>query len=63
MYLLQGDSGGPLVIKEADGLFTQIGLTSFGSRKGCTVGKPVVFTRVASFLSYVQRITNLAVRT
>ncbi|CAG2065233.1 unnamed protein product [Timema podura] len=39
-----GDSGGPLVIREADGIFTEVGIVSFGSRD-CPVGSPAAFVR------------------
>ncbi|XP_031783595.1 chymotrypsin-2 [Nasonia vitripennis] len=42
-----GDSGGPLV---ADGI--QIGIVSFG--RPCAVGKPDVFTRVFTFLGWIE---------
>ncbi|XP_026275096.2 brachyurin-like [Frankliniella occidentalis] len=58
----QGDSGGPLVIKEDDGKWTEIGLTSFGDLEGCAKGLPVVFTRVASFLEFIETTTNIEVR-
>jgi len=52
-----GDSGGPLVLN--DSAKTQIGLTSFGSSKGCTQGYPVAFTRVTSFLTWIQTNTGI----
>ncbi|KAK3909252.1 Serine protease 2 [Frankliniella fusca] len=57
-----GDSGGPLVMKEDDGLWTEIGLTSFGDLEGCTKNLPVVFTRVASFLEFIEATTNIKAR-
>jgi secreted trypsin-like serine protease len=56
---LQGDSGGPLIIQESDGLYTDVGIVSFGSSAGCTLGYPVGFTRVISFLGWISENTGL----
>ncbi|XP_055843050.1 chymotrypsin BI-like [Episyrphus balteatus] len=48
-----GDSGGPLVL--ADGSNTVIGATSFGIALGCEKGWPGVFTRVTSYLDWIQK--------
>jgi len=32
--VLQGDSGGALAVQESDGLWTQVGVVSFGSSAG-----------------------------
>lgn len=50
-----GDSGGPLITEEG----VQIGLTSFGSGQGCHLGFPSVFTRVTSYLDWIQAHTGL----
>ncbi|XP_017012400.2 brachyurin-like [Drosophila takahashii] len=47
-----GDSGGPLVL--ADGSNTLIGATSFGISLGCEVGWPGVFTRITSYLDWIE---------
>lgn len=57
-----GDQGGPLVVKEADGVWTQIGLASFGADAGCTVGLPVVFTRLASVLRFIETTSGVSAR-
>ncbi|XP_065344972.1 brachyurin-like [Cloeon dipterum] len=44
-----GDSGGPLVSQDELGRYILIGVTSFGSGRGCSVGSPAVFTRVTSY--------------
>lgn len=49
-------------MKEADGKFTEIGLTSFGSSAGCTLGLPIAFTRVASFLEFIEDTTGIQAR-
>ncbi|XP_075977380.1 transmembrane protease serine 9-like [Anticarsia gemmatalis] len=48
----RGDSGGPLVIQRNGPLL--IGLTSFGSARGCQVGAPAAFVRVTSFDSWIR---------
>ncbi|KRF84500.1 collagenase [Drosophila virilis] len=50
----KGDSGGPLVIKNANGSNTLVGLTSFGMDTICTLKRPVVYTRVSSYLEWIQ---------
>jgi len=53
----QGDSGGALVTKEADGSWMQPGIVSFG--KGCGNPKyPGVYTRVASYINWIERHTQ-----
>ncbi|XP_065359583.1 serine protease 1-like [Calliphora vicina] len=52
-----GDSGGPLVL-EANKV--QIGLTSFGAAAGCEKGYPAAFTRVTSYLDWIQSFTGIA---
>ncbi|XP_075977320.1 collagenase-like [Anticarsia gemmatalis] len=44
-----GDSGGPLAVGN-----TLIGVTSFGSNRGCAVGLPAGFARVTSFESWIR---------
>ncbi|KAH8355868.1 hypothetical protein KR093_004340 [Drosophila rubida] len=46
-----GDSGGPLVSAESGVL---IGATSFGIALGCQVGWPGVFTRITSYLDWIE---------
>jgi len=57
--VLQGDSGGPLIVLESDGIYTQVGIVSFGAAAGCTLGYPAAFTRVTSFLSWISANTGL----
>ncbi|XP_047535638.1 collagenase-like [Vanessa atalanta] len=47
-----GDSGGPLAITSGNSR-TLIGITSFGSRAGCSRGLPAGFARVTSFNSWI----------
>ncbi|KAH8371573.1 hypothetical protein KR093_008092, partial [Drosophila rubida] len=48
-----GDSGGPLVHKEGD-TDVLIGATSFGLALGCAKGYPAVFTRITSYLQWIE---------
>ncbi|KAF4527181.1 hypothetical protein B566_EDAN006107 [Ephemera danica] len=48
-----GDSGGPLVVYEQDGQPCQIGIVSFGG-DGCESGEPAVFTRLTSYLGWLE---------
>ncbi|KAK3919486.1 Chymotrypsin BI [Frankliniella fusca] len=50
----EGDSGGPLVVYEKDGKPTLVGLTSFGISFGCSVSWPSVFTRVGSYVDWIE---------
>lgn len=52
-----GDSGGPLVL--ADGSNTLIGATSFGIVFGCEIGWPGVFTRITSYLDWIENNTGV----
>ena len=56
---LQGDSGGPLVYLESDGIYTEVGIVSFGSSAGCTRGYPGAFTRVTSYLDWISSTTGV----
>ncbi|KAJ8719667.1 hypothetical protein PYW08_011842 [Mythimna loreyi] len=47
-----GDSGGPLTVNRS-GRPILIGITSFGSARGCQVGSPAAFARVTSFASWI----------
>lgn len=53
----QGDSGGPLVLESSK---VQIGLTSYGAKDGCEIGKPAAFTRVTSYLEWIREHTGVA---
>merc|ERR1712215_393773 len=55
-----GDSGGPLHLVQ-DGVFKQIGITSFGSSLGCEIGMHAGFTRPASFLEWIETNTGIAI--
>ena len=53
--IFQGDSGGPLT--HADGHL--VGITSFGSSRGCETGSPDVFTRVSHFKDWILEKTGV----
>ncbi|XP_065169021.1 brachyurin-like [Atheta coriaria] len=44
-----GDSGGPLVLEGT----TQVGIVSFGIAFGCELGYPAAFTRVSSYVDWI----------
>lgn len=52
----QGDSGGPLIreVNIEDGIYTILGVISSGF--GCATKTPGLYTRVSSFLSYIEGI-------
>ncbi|KAE8742599.1 hypothetical protein FOCC_FOCC011893 [Frankliniella occidentalis] len=54
-----GDSGAPLVVNEG-GTFVHIGILSFLSAAGCTQGHPAGYTRVTSYLRWIQNATGIA---
>jgi len=56
--MFQGDSGGALVIDNG-GNFTQIGVVSFGSSRGCASGAPSGYARVTSFRNWIRQHTGL----
>ena len=53
--ICSGDSGGPLMIREADGKFVLVGITSF-SVSDCTAPFPAVFTRVTAWLGWISAV-------
>ncbi|XP_062549411.1 brachyurin-like [Armigeres subalbatus] len=46
-----GDSGGPLTAQDSGSL--QVGIVSFGSDAGCSVGMPSVYVRVSHFRDWI----------
>jgi secreted trypsin-like serine protease len=56
----QGDSGGPLQIKlhyESKLVPFVVGITSFGPEP-CGVDKPAIYTRVSSYIPWIESIVN-----
>lgn len=49
--------GGPLTTV-VDGKTILIGIVSFGAKDGCELAYPAGFTRVTSFLDWIQKNTN-----
>lgn len=56
-----GDHGGPLMIVEADGRRTQVGVFSFHFSLGCGLGWPAVYTRVTSFLDFIEANSDVRI--
>lgn len=56
-----GDSGGPLVLIDNDDNIL-IGATSFGIIFGCELGFPSVFTRITSYLDWIEKISGVSSR-
>ncbi|XP_017491691.1 PREDICTED: brachyurin-like [Rhagoletis zephyria] len=54
-----GDSGGPLVYNDGESTVL-IGATSFGIRLGCEMGWPGVFTRVTSYLPWIEAKSGIS---
>ncbi|XP_055378938.1 uncharacterized protein LOC129610397 [Condylostylus longicornis] len=48
-----GDSGGPLIAFNSKNEKIQIGISSFGSQEGCEKGFPAVFTKITSYLNWI----------
>ncbi|XP_053689221.1 brachyurin-like [Sabethes cyaneus] len=46
-----GDSGGPLTVNDGGSL--QVGIVSFGSAAGCSIGMPSVYVRVTFFRQWI----------
>ncbi|CAD7082342.1 unnamed protein product [Hermetia illucens] len=57
-----GDSGGPLTYTDENGRKIIVGLTSFGSDIGCVEpGWPSVFTRITSFLDWIEENSDIKI--
>ena len=56
-----GDSGGPLLTVTPQGMYKQVGVTSFGSIVTCESGIPAGFTRVASYLMWIETVTGIVI--
>lgn len=58
-WILQGDSGGPLqsidVGENGSSVFTQFGITSFGTGFCGDKDKPAVYTRVSEYIPWIER--------
>jgi phage baseplate assembly protein gpV len=49
------------VVQEDDGRYTEIGIVSFGHVSGCELGFPAVFTRVTSYLDWIEQNTDIVI--
>lgn len=58
--ICEGDSGGPLVLED-NGSHILVGIVSFGSSSSCENGSPGAFTRVSSYLDWIQMNTGINV--
>lgn len=57
----KGDSGGPLYAGGADGMPTQIGVTSFGDSKGYpSAGTPAMFANVSKMVKWIRSKTGIS---
>ncbi|KAF2889014.1 hypothetical protein ILUMI_17159, partial [Ignelater luminosus] len=56
-----GDSGGPLVGKKANGQEVQYGIACFAFGLGCSLGWPTGFTRVSSYLDWINQNTGIPI--
>nr|ADT80825.1 serine protease 55 [Mamestra configurata] len=52
--ICHGDSGGPLIVN-SNGRRILVGVTSFGSMRGCQTGAPDAFARVTSYISWINQ--------
>lgn len=52
--ICSGDSGGPLTTSGSNPIL--VGVTSFGAAVGCTAGLPQGFTRVGSYLTWINQV-------
>lgn len=59
----QGDSGGALVIDDGSGNFVQQGIVSFGPNVCNAAGLPTVYTRVSSYINWLEQTTGLDLTT
>lgn len=59
--ICSGDIGGALVLNE-NGIWTQIGLASFVSDRGCAYGHPAGYIRTSHFVDWVQSVSGIPAR-
>ncbi|XP_024121377.1 chymotrypsin-like protease CTRL-1 [Oryzias melastigma] len=50
----QGDSGGPLVCEASGGVWTQVGIVSWGT-SNCNVYAPAVYARVSYLRNWIDQ--------
>lgn len=54
-------TGGPLTVQEGNA-WTQVGVISFISSKGCASGRPYGFARTSSYIDWVHQVAGIPVR-
>lgn len=57
-----GDEGGAIFFKDDDGYPTQIGVFSYQFSLGCTMGWPAVYTRLTSYLDWIESNSDVVIR-
>jgi secreted trypsin-like serine protease len=45
-----------------NGVYNQVGIVSFGAVAGCQLGYPVGFTRVTSYLNWIESNTGILLK-
>lgn len=54
-----GDSGGALILQDSDPKHSiLIGVFAFGAEEGSELGHPVVYTRITSYLLWIEKVTK-----
>ena len=61
LIIISGDSGGPLRLLRSDGTIVLAGVVSYGAAAGCELDYPAVFTRVHSFLDWIQAKSGIQI--
>lgn len=56
----QGDSGGGMTV-ELEGINVLVGIVSYGAAVSCTQNHPAVFTRVTSYLEWIESKTRIKI--
>ena len=51
----QGDSGGPIMCRDIHGAWKLVGVFSFEAFNCVELGRPPVFTRIQSFLPWIEK--------
>lgn len=57
-----GDSGGPILRKAKAGTWFQVGIVSFGVGQSCVSDIPTIYTRISSYIPWIQQYVDIALR-